>query len=60
MATNAELSSASSRLNELIDRIAEIAGGLGPADRDDIGSELFEIDRTLRAAKRRLERLLDH
>ena len=58
MSSNAELSSVSSRLHELIGRITEIAGGLGSEDHEGLGTELFEVERALRSAQRRLDRLI--
>ena len=58
MSTDTELSSASSRLHELIGRITEIADGLGSQDHYGLESELFEVERALRAAQRRLDRLI--
>ena len=47
------------RLNELVGRVADIADGLGADEKDDVGPELFEVERALRAAERRLNRVLD-
>jgi len=59
MTTSAELSSLSTGLHELVGRITEIADRLGNDERDAVGADLFEVERTLRAAERRLNRLLD-
>jgi hypothetical protein len=59
MTARAELSSVSTRLSELVARVAEIADGLGSEERDDLGLDLYEVERTLRAATRRLSRALD-
>lgn len=59
MTARAELSSVSTRLNELVARVAEIADGLGSAERDHIGPDLYEVERMLRTAHRRLSRALD-
>jgi hypothetical protein len=59
MSTRAELSSVATGLHELVGRIAEIAEGLAGDERDDVGPELFEVERTLRTAERRLSRVLD-
>lgn len=47
------------RLHELLGRISEIADGLGHDEKDEVGPELFEVERTLRSAERRLNRVLD-
>ncbi len=59
MTTRAELSSVSTGVQELADRITQIAEGLLGEDRDLAGPELFEIERSLRTAQRRLTRLID-
>ena len=59
MTTRAELSSAATSLEELAARITRIADGLAGEERDAVGPELFEVERTLRSAYRRLGRLLD-
>ncbi|HUE59595.1 MAG TPA: hypothetical protein VMO88_08440 [Acidimicrobiales bacterium] len=59
MTAHAELSSVSTRLDELVKRITEIADGLAGDDRDRIGADLYEVERTLRAAERRLRRVID-
>ncbi|MDE3204266.1 MAG: hypothetical protein KGQ66_08575 [Acidobacteriota bacterium] len=59
MTARAELSSVATRLGELVGRVAEIANGLGGDDKDEVGPELFEVERMLRNAERRLSRVLD-
>ncbi len=59
MTARAELSSVATRLHELLGRISEIADGLGHDEKDEVGPELFEVERTLRSAERRLNRVLD-
>jgi hypothetical protein len=59
MSARAELSSVATRLHELLGRVAEIADGLGHDEQDEVGPELFEVERTLRSAERRLNRVLD-
>ena len=59
MSARAELSSVSTRLHELVSRVSEIADRLADAERDEVGPELFEVERTLRTAERRLNRVLD-
>ncbi|MBV9661647.1 MAG: hypothetical protein JO337_10870 [Acidimicrobiales bacterium] len=59
MTTYAELSSVATRLDELVGRVTEIADRLAVDERDQVGPELFEVERTLRTASRRLKRVLD-
>ena len=59
MTTRAELSSVSTAVQELADRITQIAEGLLDDEREVTGPALFEIERSLRTAQRRLGRLLD-
>jgi hypothetical protein len=59
MTARAELSSVATRLHELLGRVSEIAEGLAGDERDDVGPELFEVERQLRTAERRLNRVLD-
>lgn len=55
----AELSSLATALEELLRRITAMAERVTGADRDAVVSELFEVERTLGAAHRRLTRILD-
>jgi hypothetical protein len=59
MTARAELSSVATRLHELVGRVTEIADNLGGSERDDVGPELYEVERMLRSAERRLGRVLD-
>ncbi len=59
MTARAELSSVATRLHELVSRVTEIANGLAVDEKEDVGPELFEVERTLRTAERRLNRVLD-
>lgn len=59
MTARAELSSVATRLHELLGRVSEIAEALGLDEKDDVGPELFEVERSLRSAERRLNRVLD-
>ncbi|MBW3548559.1 MAG: hypothetical protein KY452_10555 [Actinobacteria bacterium] len=54
-----QLSSLATALAELTARVTEIAEALAGADRDDLAAELFEAERSLLAAGRRLERVVD-
>jgi hypothetical protein len=59
MTAHAELSSVSTGLEELVRRVADIADGLAGADKDELGPDLYEVERSLRAADRRLRRIID-
>jgi hypothetical protein len=59
MTARAELSSVSTGLEELVKRVTDIADGLGAQERDRLGPDLYEVERTLRAAERRLRRVID-
>ena len=59
MTARAELSSVATRLHELVSRVTEIANGLAGDEKEDVGPELFEVERMLRSAERRLNRVLD-
>jgi hypothetical protein len=61
MSDAAELSSLQSQLDDLVGRIASIAGRHEGGTRDDLVAALHEVERALRAARRqaaRAERLL--
>ena len=50
----AELSSFTTELGELADRVAAMAEPLAGTDDDTLASDLFEVERSLREAIRRL------
>jgi hypothetical protein len=54
MSQDAELSSLVTALDELVARVSGLAEGLTGNDRDAMGAELYEVERSLRAAQRRL------
>lgn len=56
---SAQLSSVHTALDELTVRVAETAESLSGSSRDDVATSLFEIERSLRTAGRRLEHLLN-
>jgi hypothetical protein len=58
MTATAELSSIATALEELTARVASIGAGLSGEERDQLGSELLEVERHLGAANRRLGRVL--
>jgi hypothetical protein len=55
--TSAELWSMASTVEELTTRLAAVADAYAAARRDDLVSEVHEVERALRAAGRRLNRL---
>jgi hypothetical protein len=56
--TAAELSSAASLLDDLIRRISNLAAAAASHEDDLVAGELFEVERSLTSASRRIERLL--
>ncbi|MCY3577937.1 MAG: hypothetical protein OXH53_11545 [bacterium] len=56
-ADGAELSSLSSVIRDLVERVTEVARRYEGTDREDISFELYEVERGLRGATRRLDRL---
>ena len=54
-----QLSSASTALSELTTRIASIAETFSGSTRDDVAGALFEVERSLATAGRRLEQLVN-
>jgi hypothetical protein len=52
----AQLSAILSSVDELAGRVADVADGLAGTPRDDIASDLYEVERSLRTAVRRLDR----
>jgi hypothetical protein len=59
MAAAAELSSVATALGELTTRVADLAEGLSAESRDDLSTALYEVERSLGAAARRLEAMVD-
>ncbi len=55
----AELSSLASALDELAGRLTRIADSLTGEDAESVGPALFEVERTLEAAGRRLAKVVD-
>jgi uncharacterized membrane protein YgcG len=60
MTAHAELSSVATALAELAQRVASIADGLTGEERERLTSDLFEVERVLGNASRRLSRALDN
>ena len=54
----AVLSSVTTVLADLTDRVTSMAEGYAGTPREDVASDLFEVERALRTASRRLDRLL--
>ncbi|HET6916862.1 MAG TPA: hypothetical protein VFH56_12300 [Acidimicrobiales bacterium] len=59
MSARAELSSVSTGVEELLKRVTEIADGLAGVERNLVGPDLYEVERSLRSAQRRLRRIVD-
>ncbi len=57
MNPNAELSSVQSQLQELTLRVGAAAETLQKSNKEDKAADLFEIERLLRTASRRLDRM---
>jgi len=55
----AELSSLATALDDLTARVTAIADGLSGSARDDVAVELYEVERALDGARRRLARVLE-
>ena len=58
-APTAELSSLATALDDLTRRVTSIADALTGTEHDLMASELFEVERSLSGAQRRLARLLE-
>ena len=54
-----ELSSLATGLGELRDRVGELAERLAREARDDLATALYEVERSMAAAARRLESMVD-
>jgi hypothetical protein len=59
MTVGPELSSMSTSLAELTRRIGGMAESLSGTERDNISIALFEVERSLLAAQRRLNKVVD-
>jgi hypothetical protein len=59
MSSGAELSSIHTALEGLTSRISGLADGLAGTDRDDLAAALYEVERSLNAAQRRLGKVVD-
>lgn len=54
----AQLLSLSTALGELTERLTGVADRYAGTERDDVAIDLYEVERALRGADRRLQRLL--
>jgi Mg2+ and Co2+ transporter CorA len=54
----AHLSSLSSALEDLSDRITALANGYQGSPREDVAADLYDVERNLQAAHRRLRALV--
>ena len=59
MSAGPQLSSVATSLDELTGRIAAIADELAGTERADVASTLYEVERALNTASRRLEKIVD-
>jgi hypothetical protein len=59
MSVHAELSSAATLLDELLQRISVVGDSLSGLERDELAKDLWEVERSLGAARRRLVRLVE-
>ncbi len=57
---HAELSSVGAQLEELTRRVTAAAHAYGGGGHEDVAHELYEVERNLRTAQRRLDRVLRH
>jgi hypothetical protein len=55
----AHLSSVSTALSELTDRVTALADGYQGSPREDVAADLYDVERNLRAADRRLRAMLN-
>jgi len=54
----AELSTVSTQIDDLVDRVVDVAESYRGGDRDDIAIRLFEVERSLNSARRNLQSAL--
>jgi hypothetical protein len=60
MSARAELNSVATALDEMAKRVAAIAEALTGEESEALSADLFEVERVLGTAARRLSRALDH
>jgi hypothetical protein len=59
MSARAELSSITTALDELTQRLDAMLDALGGTERDNLAADLTEVERALNAARRRLAKMVD-
>ena len=59
MAAGPELSSINTQLATLVERLGGLAEGLSGSQREDAANALYEVERLLESAQRRLEQIVD-
>jgi len=59
MAAGPELSSINTQLESLVERISGLASDLTASKREDAANSLYEVERLLESAQRRLEQVVD-
>jgi hypothetical protein len=59
MTAIAELSSVATALDDLLRRVTGIADDIAHSQQETLSSELYEVERTLSTAHRRLVRIID-
>jgi hypothetical protein len=59
MAAGPELSSINTQLATLVERLSGLAEGLSGSQREDAANALYEVERLLESAQRRLEQVVD-
>ena len=59
MSAGPELSSVATALSDLKDRVGALAEDLGSETREDLAATLYEVERSLGTAARRLEAMVD-
>jgi hypothetical protein len=57
--STAELSSQATALGDLSDRVGQLAERLASDAREDLATALYEVERSIGAATRRLESMVD-
>ena len=58
MSLSPQLSSVSTALTDLTKRVAVMAESLSGSERDDVAGALFEVERSMKTAGRRLDKIL--
>ena len=53
-----QLSSLSTSLSDLVDRVTALADGFQASPREDVAADLYDVERHLQAAHRRLRALV--